>query len=326
MATSSRISIILPVYNRAHTLSDCVRSVLNQTYQNFEIILIDDGSTDATPSLCARFAEGDPRFMLLYGEHAGVSAARNKGLEAASGEYIFFLDSDDAIHPCLLDTLLRAMTQTGADIAGVPLYFINDECWSAELQKHTALPYEQAAAFPQDSEGTLRLFFRGNTPLNTIGGVMMRRELIGQTRFRTDLTISEDYFFIYENVLKNAPSVIIDQKWYFCRMHATNSSNDYSFEGFLSRFRRRQMVWQSEDAFGRSDNAKQEKLNAFFVYLRCLQNQPQRSERRKMSAVMKQNRKEILPALRLVNKLRFWLYVYVPFTHRIACTLRKPRS
>lgn len=319
---STLISIIIPVYNRAHTLPDCIRSVLNQSYQNFEVILIDDGSTDGTAALCEQYAKDDPRFKLLSGAHTGVSAARNKGLEAANGEYVFFLDSDDAIHPLVLEVLAGAMDNSDAGIGGTNVRNIPDQYWTAATQKFTALPYEQAVTTLQTPAQTLQAFFRGHTPVNMIGGVMMRRSLIGNTRFRTDLTISEDYFFIYENLIKDASAVFLQQYWYFGRLHAQNSSNDYSYEGFLSRFRRRKLVWESEDAMGRSENAAKQKLNGLFVYLRCIENQPQAQERKKMSAVLKQHRKEIVPALSTVNKLRFYLNVYAPFTHRIVLWLK----
>ena len=80
---SALISVIIPVYNRAHYLPDCLNSVLAQTYRNLQIILIDDGSTDESPTLCRQYAAKDCRILFLQGSHGGVSAARNLGLDAA---------------------------------------------------------------------------------------------------------------------------------------------------------------------------------------------------------------------------------------------------
>lgn len=320
---STLISIIIPVYNREHTLPDCIRSVMNQSHQDFEVIFIDDGSTDGTADLCRQFTKNDPRFKLLTGDHAGVSAARNRGLEAASGEYVFFLDSDDAIHPLLLETLAGAMDNSGAAIGGAYVRFVLDQYWATALQKLTATPYEQAVTTLRNHADTMQAFFHDSCPLTQIGGVMIRRSLIGSTQFRTDLTISEDYYFIYENLLKGGASVSLEQHWYFCRLHEQNSSNDYSYEGFLSRFRRRQLVWENEERLGRIENANNQKLNGLFVYLRCLERQPLSQERKKMSSLIKQYQGQIVPALSAVNKLRFYLYVYAPFSHRIACWINQ---
>ena len=104
-----KVSVIIPVYNREQYVEECIQSLQKQTHQNMEIILIDDGSSDNTVQICSRMATEDPRILLLTMEHGGVSAARNKGLDTAKGKYIFFLDSDDVIHPLLLETLVEGM-------------------------------------------------------------------------------------------------------------------------------------------------------------------------------------------------------------------------
>lgn len=96
------ISIIIPVYNTDKYLSECIDSVLNQNYHKFELILIDDGSTDNSGIICDEYARKDERIISLHQNNAGVSAARNKGLETARGEYIVFIDSDDKVAPTYL--------------------------------------------------------------------------------------------------------------------------------------------------------------------------------------------------------------------------------
>ena len=91
------ISVILPVYNVQQYLEKCIESVVNQTYKNLEIILIDDGSTDMSGKICDEFAEKDGRIKVIHSKNGGVSAARNIGLDIATGEYIGFVDSDDWI-------------------------------------------------------------------------------------------------------------------------------------------------------------------------------------------------------------------------------------
>lgn len=103
------ISIVIPVYNRAYCVPVCLESVKNQSFTDWECIVVDDGSTDNTVSVCLPYAESDSRFkIVVQPENAGVSVARNRGLELAEGEYIAFLDSDDWIEPTYLESLYRA--------------------------------------------------------------------------------------------------------------------------------------------------------------------------------------------------------------------------
>lgn len=111
------ISVIVPVYNVAPYLTDCVKSVQQQTVSHWELILVEDGSTDASGSLCDRLAETDERIRVIHKSNAGVSAARNDGIEAAKGDYIAFLDGDDLLHPQYLELLLEGIRQTGAELS-----------------------------------------------------------------------------------------------------------------------------------------------------------------------------------------------------------------
>lgn len=109
--------MIIPVYNADSFLKKCVESVLNQTYSNLEIILINDGSTDHSGVLCDEMARLDPRVRVVHKQNMGVSAARNAGLDLATGGYIAFVDSDDVIAPEMLETLHRLVIRHRADIA-----------------------------------------------------------------------------------------------------------------------------------------------------------------------------------------------------------------
>ena len=111
------ISIIIPVYNSAQYIEECIKSVLEQTYKCFEALLIDDGSDDGSREICEDICKKDERFVIIRQEHIGVSAARNRGLEKAKGQYLFFLDSDDVIHPRLLEELHLLLKKKKAGMA-----------------------------------------------------------------------------------------------------------------------------------------------------------------------------------------------------------------
>lgn len=114
--TSQRISVIIPVYNTERWLKECVESVLSQTYHDIEILLIDDGSTDSSPMLCDFYAKTYPQVKVQHQMNQGLSAARNTGLDMASGSYIFFLDSDDFLEKDALENLYRTLTENNADL------------------------------------------------------------------------------------------------------------------------------------------------------------------------------------------------------------------
>ena len=111
------VSIIIPVYNVEKYLDKCVASVVNQTYTNLEIILIDDGSPDNCPAICDAWKARDPRINVIHQQNGGLSVARNEGLKLATGEFIGFVDSDDWIEPQMVELLLTALLETEADIA-----------------------------------------------------------------------------------------------------------------------------------------------------------------------------------------------------------------
>ena len=116
---SELISVIIPVYNVREYLPQCLDSVIRQTYQNIEILVVDDGSTDGSLLICDDFAEKDSRIHVIRAAHGGISAARNIGIENANGVYLTFFDSDDWMEPDTIETYVQMAEQTGADISCV---------------------------------------------------------------------------------------------------------------------------------------------------------------------------------------------------------------
>ena len=111
------VSIIVPVYHVEKYLDDCVRSILQQTYAKFELILVDDGSDDICPQKCEEWKAKDARIRVIHKINGGLSDARNAGLEIAVGEYIAFVDSDDFVHECYIEELLKIIEENDCDIA-----------------------------------------------------------------------------------------------------------------------------------------------------------------------------------------------------------------
>ena len=122
----SKISIVIPVYNAEKVIGRCMDSVAAQTHTDFEVLLINDGSTDNSPAICAEYCAKDPRFKLITQPNGGPSAARNRGLEEATGKYIAFIDSDDYIEPNAMEVLNQKAEESGAEITVFGYYIERD--------------------------------------------------------------------------------------------------------------------------------------------------------------------------------------------------------
>ena len=127
VADTPLVSVIIPLYNVELYLRQCLDSVLAQTYPRCEVILVDDGSTDASCEICREYAGKDDRFLLLRKENGGASSARNFGLDRAKGDYIYFLDSDDELAPDAIEKLVACARENGADLVFLEARTVNDD-------------------------------------------------------------------------------------------------------------------------------------------------------------------------------------------------------
>ncbi len=132
------ISVIVPIYNVEKQLKRCINSIINQTYKNIQILLIDDGSKDSSGKICDDFSKYDTRIVVLHQDNVGVSAARNKGIELAKGRYICFIDSDDYIEKNYIEELYQLMRDEKIDLGICDLnykYTNKEDCWSTVGEK-----------------------------------------------------------------------------------------------------------------------------------------------------------------------------------------------
>lgn len=117
LQTTPLVSIIIPVYNAEKYLRYCVDSILQQSYTNLEVILVDDGAKDSSPSICDDYAQSDSRVTVIHQPNGGIAKAQNTGLDAAHGDYIAFADNDDILDSRNIELLLHALKSTGADMS-----------------------------------------------------------------------------------------------------------------------------------------------------------------------------------------------------------------
>ena len=124
MVDEGKISVVVPVYNVEDYLDRCVKSIISQTYENLEVILVDDGSADGSPVMCDSWAQKDPRIKVIHKPNGGVSSARNAALDAATGDFIGFVDSDDWIENDFYELLMKSLAENGSDIAFCGYYVV----------------------------------------------------------------------------------------------------------------------------------------------------------------------------------------------------------
>ena len=190
------ISVIVPVYNGQDYLENCIHAIENQTYGNLEIIIINDGSTDATGTVCEKIQTHYDNVNVLTLGGGGVSAARNRGIEAAQGSFITFVDADDRIRVDMLEILYQCIRDTGSDVAGCSFFtWSNEEEWSRGAAKE-ATSGERAAGqtYVYNADRYLKeAVLCGNS---RCWSKLYRSEILDSVRFPEELTIGEDMLFL----------------------------------------------------------------------------------------------------------------------------------
>lgn len=197
------ISIIVPIYNAEKFLLRCLDSISNQTYERFEAILVDDGSTDKSKEICDSFVKKDKRFTYLYKENSGVSSARNFGLENANGEYIGFCDADDWMEPDMLEKLLYSAMENDADVAVCSYTYDMNPSKSKENIIDVI-----------DIIGAYRKVFSDYKFGGFIWNKIFRKSVVENLRFNPDIRIYEDTLFSSEAILGSNKICYINSELY----------------------------------------------------------------------------------------------------------------
>lgn len=207
------VSIIVPVYNCIDSLVWCVHSILHQTYTDYELFLVDDGSTDGSGKLCDRFAVEDDRIRVIHKPNGGVSSARNAGIDAATGEYITFCDSDDYLEPDYLEALIQA-AEPNPDYGHIWCCFQT----VTGYQKENAAPnYTSAKSlllYTLQDYMSLHEMWLDTEPWNKL----YRTDIVqtAKVRFPEDLSLGEDWLFnlAYIDASANEKIVVVTKPLY----------------------------------------------------------------------------------------------------------------
>lgn len=189
-----KISIIVPIYKVEKYLDRCIESIVNQTYKNIEIILVDDGSPDNCPQMCDEWAKKDERIKVVHKQNGGVSTARNAGLDIATGEYIQFVDSDDFLELNACEILISNMKNTNADLVVANFKNIGGEARIKQINDFVTR---------DQSDAMVKLISCGS--FGYLHAKLFRKELI-KSYFICELKYHEDFIFVSEYI-KNCTTI-----------------------------------------------------------------------------------------------------------------------
>ena len=228
----SRLSIIVPVYNAEDYLDRCIVSILEQDFASFEVILVDDGSTDSSPMICDRYSATDSRFRTIHKANGGVSSARNAGLDLAKGEYVMFVDSDDALLPDALTVLFEGLSGEDLAVVGYTVYIEGTPGREVLPRRNCSYRGEDMNKFFADN-------IRKNCEmLDAPWSKVFRRKTVGDLRFCEDLSYAEDKLFVFTFLTRCSSAYACSFPLYAYHVRAGSLGSDVRSDRHLMQLRR----------------------------------------------------------------------------------------
>ena len=214
------VSVIIPVYNREKELMIPVNSILGQNYKNWELLLVDDGSTDGSALLCDQLAAQHEKIRVIHQKNGGVSSARNVGLDNAKGKYILFVDSDDWIEEDTLWHIVEQMEQDQSDMVAFAMQI--DRFGKGEIHSTKSL-YGKSVKMDKKELGIRFADLYQKDYLCSACTKLFKKSVIDQhdIRFRTDLVMYEDFYFVMDYLMKATEISVVNRAYYHYRMDET---------------------------------------------------------------------------------------------------------
>ena len=221
-----KISIIVPVYNVEKYLDRCIKSIINQTYNNLEIILVDDGSPDNCPAMCDEWAKKDKRIIVIHKKNTGVSNSRNIGLDNARGDYIAFVDADDYIEKTMYEKMISELNQNDSNLVFCFYKYAYENKNGTKnvvennfdnFCKNLSLNYFFNIGYWNHIDYVITDNIMGN-----VWRVLFSKNIIKNIRFREDVSICEDLIFLSE-VLLRKPRVSLVKEYLYYYLQRQNS-------------------------------------------------------------------------------------------------------
>lgn len=210
------ISVIVPVYKVEHYLSDCLDSILAQSYTNLEVLLVDDGSPDDSGTICDAYAQKDSRVRVIHQENAGVSAARNAAMDIATGDYYAFVDSDDTIDKEMFSILYENLLATGADVSG---------CERVRIVNGTPEPVGKEYFLTMTAQEAVSNMLLGRHFTGSLCNKLFSRKTIGHLRLARDVYHAEDLLLSTEAILNGTKMCYTSKPLYHYYVRGGSATN-----------------------------------------------------------------------------------------------------
>lgn len=282
-----KISVIVPIYNVEPYLRRCIDSIINQTYENLEIILVDDGSPDNCGQICDDYAKKDTRIKVIHKKNGGLSDARNAGMKIATGDYIGFVDSDDWIHENMYEILLYKMIENNTDISecNVKKVFLYKE---VDIKKYIDINQQEKITLLSKNDAMDNLVSE-EVVKQTVWNKLYKRQVIEDIFFEKG-KLHEDEYWTYKVINKINKVVYIDiDLYYYFQREGSIMSQKYSLkrlDALEGRYRRYQLIMNNYP-----DITTKAKINIFYT---CIHNLQQ--------ALLTNEKKLYIETFNIVNK------------------------
>lgn len=220
-----KVSIVIPVYNVEKYLEVCLDSVLEQAYTDYEVILVDDGSTDRSSQICDAYAQQDTRFRVIHQKNGGLSNARNNGAKAATGDYVFFLDSDDCIHPSLLQKMAHIAEEYQAALVQIDFEMVPEEF--ADYKKNIeaeekVFAFDTVEAFYNIDKDNKQIAQDIRLITTVVWSKLYRRDLLEKVNFPEDIKLHEDQMVAHRFIVEAGGLVFCRAPLYFYRKRSNS--------------------------------------------------------------------------------------------------------
>lgn len=304
------ISVIVPVYKVEEWLDECVESIVNQSYKNLEIILVDDGSPDNCPQLCDKWAKKDERIKVIHKENGGLSSARNAALDIMTGDYISFIDSDDYIHKDMYQIMLEDLKRTKSDIVKCGRYIDNQKTLTKKIVVDSTKEYKH--------EQILDCFFYHKDDFcSGVWDKLYKASLFENIRFPDGLN-SEDYY-IYAVVYNRAKKLYYNNSFlYYYRIREDSicrkkEITEHSFDKIIVSDKVYNYVANNYPE--RKDDAQIfQSISRFSIYQEVLQLDHPKELEEEWKKNLRELRKKVLRNKKIdrMYKIKYWLICLCP--------------
>lgn len=301
------VSIIVPVYNVEEWLDECVESLVNQTYNNIEIILVDDGSTDKSGIKCDEWSLKDDRIRVVHKKNGGLSSARNAGLDVFRGDYVTFIDSDDYIEDVSIETMLREIKEQDVDIVRCAMNQVIGE----EIVDKRDMDYEKKYSKEELLKG---YYYYNDGMCGSVCDKLFKSHFFNDLRFPEGLN-SEDYFVLFEIYL-NANGMYYDNKcFYNYRLRensicTTSEITEHTFDKIKISDEIYRLTEKNISEYNFHAKAFQ-MLSRFFVYTEVLSEGHQWDNKKKWKKELRENKKTIIHNKNVGIKVRIQYFAFI---------------